>query len=77
MAMVLNMEKKRAAQTIKKMPRDKCELIAALKIADINDVATALRLMLHGKYDNFVTDDTPSRQARQRAVRQRNERRVG
>ena len=38
LAMVFNMEKKRAAQTIKEAPRDKCELVAALQMAGATDV---------------------------------------
>ena len=48
-AMVYNMEKKRAAQTIKEMPEDNYAMIDAQKIMDVNDAANALLTMLAGK----------------------------
>ena len=48
-AMVFNMEKKRAAQTIKEMPRNDYALIGAQQMMDANDAVNAMQSMLKGK----------------------------
>ena len=49
-AMVLNMEKKRVAQTIREMPRDDYALIDAQKMMDANDAVNATLSLLTGKF---------------------------
>ena len=43
------MEKKRAAQTIKEMPRNDYALIGAQQMMDANDAVNAVQSMLKGK----------------------------
>ena len=50
--MVFDMEKKRVSQTIRERPEDEYALIDAQKMADVNDAANALQLMLDGKLGN-------------------------
>jgi hypothetical protein len=51
--MVFDMEKKRVSQTIRERPEDEYALIDAQKMADVNDAANALQLMLDGKLGNL------------------------
>jgi hypothetical protein len=51
--MVFDMERKRVSQTIRERPEDEYALIDAQKMADVNDAANAMQLMLEGKLGNL------------------------
>ena len=52
-AMVLNIEKKRVAHTIRQMLRDDSALIDAQQMMDADGAVKAPRSMLGGKYDRL------------------------
>ena len=75
--MVFNVEKKRVAQQIRKMPRDDYAMIDAQRMMDVNDAANFAATFARRQARQPISDGAPRHEHRQHTVRLRGERRLG